>query len=88
MIETSEQWEDIKQDVATDISTQHEKRLVELIEALREVARAAAYASTHPEFDYCLCISQEQQEAGHAGECRDLRKAMFALPDWLLDGKP
>ncbi len=70
MIETREQWEEIKQDVKSNISTQHEKRLVELIEALRGVARAANRTNI------------QLKGSPHS----PLAKALATLPDWVFDG--
>ena len=56
---------------------QHDKLLA--------IAKAAVWLGTQPELEICYCRSQEQIDAGHTGECRDLRDAIFALPGLLED---
>lgn len=74
MIETKEQWEDIKQDVKSGISTLHEKRLVKLIEALLNMARWAWH------LDNC----KTQMTGNRPCNCgyQELRDA---LPDWITE---
>jgi hypothetical protein len=79
MIETLEQWEEIKQDVKSNISTQHEKRLVELIEALRRFVRA------HDKVDVARigALTMDLKEYNLLVE--EFTSARSALPDWITD---
>ena len=78
MIETKEQYEDFVGAVAKFPSLRvHEadlQRLIETIEALREVARAADHLVFHTEGD-------EEETAGEAA----VANALQALPDWLTE---
>lgn len=52
---------------------------VAVARAMEKAEMALRYLGTHPEFDYCYCLNKEQQEDGHAGECKDAREALAEL---------
>jgi len=77
MIETKEQYEEIKHDVLNDISTKHEKDMLETIEALRDVARAAENALNYDSARGIWILSDD--------EAHDMQEAYARISDWLTD---
>ena len=75
MIKTREEYEEIKSDINHDISTQHEKSLLEVIESLRNVAREAD--------ELCWAIFGEQIHQYIPREHK-IRHMLDALPAWML----
>ncbi len=47
-----------------------------LIAAAPDLLAALQGLGTHPEFGYCFCLNKAQQDAGHAGECREASAAI------------
>ena len=47
-----------------------------LIAAAPELLDALYGIGVHPEFGFCCCLNQAQQDAGHTGECKAARAAI------------
>lgn len=48
-----------------------------LMAAAPDLVLALHALGVHPEYGYCFCRTQEQQQAGHTGECRQARAALL-----------
>jgi hypothetical protein len=81
MIETKEQYEELKKDAQQNWNDMHDRGIFKTIEALRKVARAAKPV---------LVRLQLLQKIGPVGESpkwtQDLADAVDDLPEWLKDG--